>query len=139
MTSRRGSPLELQAKKDLEAQGYLVERAQGKVLWIPDKKRPGRRMPITKRVDFFGAFDLLGVRAGSMSIAVQVTTDHRGNASVRRAKVQAIAGSFFPAWSLQVWRWEKRKGWWKEEICSRDIATGIWDWKTIERVERKSA
>ena len=63
---QRGSQRELRAKKELEAMGFLVERARGQIVWIG----PGR--PITKAMDLFGCFDLIAVSPEKVH-AIQVT------------------------------------------------------------------
>lgn len=107
----RGRRYELKAKHELEDADYLVEINQGKVMWIPDKKRPGRRIPITKRVDFFGAFDLVASNADHIrliQIAAEGDTDG-GDMAEKRRKIEALHGRFPGNVSLELWRWQMRR------------------------------
>lgn len=128
----RGRRYELKAKAELEAAGYLVEINQGKVLWIPDKKRPGRRIPITKRVDFFGAFDLIATNADHMrliQVAAESDTDG-GDMAAKRRKIEAIEDWFPSDDRLELWRWQMRRastprnriphGWTKTRLSGGD-------------------
>jgi len=54
-----GAYYENKAKKMLEAEGYIVERALPKTVWIPGK---GGRRPISIHHDFFGLFDLIAIK-----------------------------------------------------------------------------
>jgi len=87
MTTRsKGNALERKAQLQLEAQGYLVERARPQIVWIG----PGR--PITKRVDLFGCFDLLALKAVPLELRViQVCADVGGHAAERRRKIEQFA------------------------------------------------
>ena len=116
---QRGNQRELRAKKELEAMGFLVERARGQIVWIG----PGR--PITKAVDLFHAFDLIAVNPEKVR-AIQGTGDDAGGASRRRAKIDEIASRLPGTWSLELWRWCGRDGWWKQVLRPEG-------WATLER------
>src|SRR3990167_9026715 len=116
---QRGTQRELRAKEELEAMGFLVERARGQIVWI------GRGRPITKAVDLFGAFDLIAVNPDEVH-AIQVTGDDAGGASRRRKKIDEVAPRLPGTWSLELWRWCGRAGWWKESLLPKG-------WTTFER------
>jgi len=55
-TRQKGNYYELKSKALLEKQGFSVERALAKVIWI------GKR-PISMHHDFFGLFDLIAINS----------------------------------------------------------------------------
>jgi len=100
-TRARGNELERKAQAQLEAEGYLVERARPQIVWVG----PGKA--INKRVDLFGCFDLLAIMPAEMRL-IQVCADVGGHAAERRAKIEAFAATFDPlgrrTMSLELWR-----------------------------------
>lgn len=113
---KRGNELERRAQKELEADGFLTDRARPDLRWIG----PGRC--ISKKTDLLGAFDVLAVDQTHIRF-IQVCEDSGGHAAERRKKVEAIAGRFPGHVALELWRWrsEGRKkdgghgrGWIKE-------------------------
>ena len=100
-TRARGNELERKAQAQLEAEGYLVERARPQIVWVG----PGKA--INKRVDLFGCFDLLAIMPAEMRL-IQVCADVGGHAAERRAKIEAFAATFDPLdcrmMSLELWR-----------------------------------
>lgn len=85
--SRKGNLIEIRFQNFLDAQGYLTTRATQTVVWIPDPRNPGRRIPISRHADFFGCIDIIGIHTSRREVLVQVTTaDAR---SARRRKVAA--------------------------------------------------
>ena len=63
--------LELRAKKELEASGYLVERAVSKAIFTP-------KGFVARSFDFFNCFDLIAVR-GSETRFIQITSSDVNN------------------------------------------------------------
>ena len=134
MTSTRalGNKIERLAESEMEAHGWLVERARGVILWIG----PGR--PITKKVDFFGAFDFVcicaaGARAYHTAPGmhfIQVTAGPTAaNVSIRRKKIEAIyprlpLGSSAEMWYYRTGRKLKSdrtpRGWQRERLMGGD-------------------
>lgn len=100
MTSARakGNALELKAKKELEAAGYNVERANPVLMWIG----PGK--VISRRHDFWGAFDLIAASPREVRL-IQVCADAPGSAADRRKKIEAVAPLFPQICSFELWRW----------------------------------
>ena len=101
-TRARGNELERKAQAQLEAEGYLVERARPQIVWLG----PGRA--INKRVDLFGCFDLLAIMPAGIRL-IQVCADVGGHAAERRTKIEAFAAEFDGLnarvfYSLELWR-----------------------------------
>ena len=118
MTSprERGNILERRARKQLEAEGYLVEPARPVLQWIgPGKVR-------SKRVDFFGAFDLFAVDPRHVRL-IQVCEASGGHAAERRRKIEAIANKLPSSLSLELWVWHRpgrsksQRGWSQERLA----------------------
>lgn len=82
---QKGRRLQLLAKAFYADQGYHVEVAHNKVLWIPDKAT-GKRRPISLSHDYFGCWDLMVCSAGARFF-VQVCT--LSDSSTRRNKILA--------------------------------------------------
>lgn len=98
---RKGRELAALAAGILRAMGCRVETTQMAVRWLPIEKAPpalrhkavNRLVPMSRRIDFWGIFDLIYVSAdGKTRGGAQVTT--ATNASARRRK---ILRSGFPA------------------------------------------
>lgn len=73
--------------------GYITDRANPAISWIPDGK--GGRRPIARSEDFFNAFDIVALRGDSKVLLVQVTTiteqgDATGKATERRKKIDTL-------------------------------------------------
>ena len=71
--------------------------AQKTVIWIPDKKNPTKRTPISRPEDVFGVFDLVVFRSWvsmERDLCLQITTHnpstHGGRASERRTKIREL-------------------------------------------------
>ena len=62
----KGKSYELEVKKILESEGYKVEKAVNRVIWIKGK-------PVSVAHDFFGAFDIIARQNGSPTLWIQVT------------------------------------------------------------------
>ena len=93
---RKGRELAALAAGILRGMGFRVETTQMAVRWLPvDKAPPALRhkavnglVPMSRRIDFFGIFDLLYVtQDGRTRGGAQVTT--ATNASARRRKILA--------------------------------------------------
>ena len=124
MSSRGvGNAAENRAEKELEANGYLVERARPDLRWIG----PGRCRSMAH--DIFGAFDLFAVKANAADSSedrirlIQVTAGSGVNE--RRMKVAAMHPKMPYEISLEVWRWRGgrakktdriKRGWIKEYL-----------------------
>jgi hypothetical protein len=104
----KGNRLEMRAKKELEEDGYLVERARGIPIWIA----PGKC--IVKAVDFFNTYDLIAVGHGLVRF-IQITTFDVGTFSEKKKKVAERAEYFGDQCSMEIWRWKDREGWRKIE------------------------
>lgn len=88
-TTARGQYLERLAKACLESRGWLVERAQNVVRWLPDKEDRQRLRPVSLHHDLFGRFDGVYVSRDSGTRGFyQVTT--LDNFHARRAKILAL-------------------------------------------------
>lgn len=136
-STQLGARYELKAVHELEADDYQVERARGKVLWIPDKRRPGRRIPITKRVDFFGAFDLIAASADDLRFIQihAVSTREASKAAEKKQRIEAAARFLPIEVSLELWQWQLRRpasegnrvpnGWTKLRL-ERGVRNGAW-------------
>ena len=100
-----GNAAENKAVKDLESEGYLVERARPDLRWIG----PGRCRSMAH--DFFETFDLLAIYNDATNSAkarirlIQITASNAVNE--RRKKVAAIESRMPSVIELEVWRWRK--------------------------------
>jgi len=107
----KGAALEKRVQLYLQTNGYLVDRARSSVVWVPNKQ--GGRFPVSRRVDFFGAFDLIALKRQRPVRLVQVTTSD--SRSHRRAKVSDALAGFYPGttYAVQVWAWGRTvsRGW----------------------------
>jgi hypothetical protein len=65
----RGNAYEKEVKDILVGQGFIVEKALPRLVWIP-----GRRVPISSSHDFFGCWDLVAKKKGHKTLWVQVST-----------------------------------------------------------------
>jgi len=105
----KGDRAEVRAKKELEAEGFLVERAHGIPVWVG----PGRC--ISKHHDFFGVFDLWAIRRDCVRL-VQITTSDK-NLKAKRDKIDDLE-EYLPRMTnctYEVWWYMGRDGWrvWK--------------------------
>lgn len=77
----KGNTYEKEVQRILESEGWLVERALPKFVYIP-----GRKFPISTSHDFFSAWDLVCKKANNPTLWVQVSTwEH---ASTKREQVK---------------------------------------------------
>lgn len=93
-TTAKGHAAMDMAKRIFAARRALVETAPNVVLWIPDPKHFGKRMPISRRHDFWGVWDAIVVEEDPErrhTYFVQVTAV--GDMGRRRHK---ILDSHFP-------------------------------------------
>lgn len=103
-TTSRGNQAQDLARKELEAEGWLVETAvpQNRVRWSRAKNDYEQR----PQHDFFRVADLIAVKADRVRF-VQVT--HPGGVSARLAKMQALVPAKLLDAPLLSWEvWEKR-------------------------------
>lgn len=70
----KGSSYESRFRAFLERNGYITTKAVKSVIWIPDKRNPFRRIPITRSIDFFGCIDIIAFHSGNRPVLVQVGT-----------------------------------------------------------------
>ena len=98
----KGSQLEKLAQAILEDQGYMVERALPKIVWI---FKDGRRQPISTSHDFFGGLDLIALHPERMPRLIQITTPT--NLSAKRKK---LAGFSPFGCNVEVWIWKGGRG-----------------------------
>jgi hypothetical protein len=80
-TRDKGNRWEKEVKAILESQGYVVERALPKFVYIP-----GRKFPISQSHDFFGAWDIIAKLSGEKTLWIQVSS--WDNASTKRKQVE---------------------------------------------------
>lgn len=66
-TAAKGKKFEKEVMDILESEGWLVEQAVNKTVWL------GAGRVISVAHDFFGAFDVIGKRLGDPTLWVQVT------------------------------------------------------------------
>lgn len=71
--NNRGKYYEKKSKELLESQGYKVEQAKAKLVWIKGR-------PLALSHDFFGLFDLIGIRPDGIKL-VQVKFKSESNDS----------------------------------------------------------
>jgi len=93
----KGSKLELQARKDLESEGWLVE------------KKPWSRF---ESKDFWKCFDLLAINKGLVK-CVQVKSNQARKSEVKKL-FQPIKEHIPKSWILQIWVHEDNKKGWKK-------------------------
>lgn len=127
MTDRRS--LEKRAKEELEAQGYIVDRA-----WLEASYLAGGRA-IPKRRDFFGSFDLIAVRDGEVRW-VQVTStaeakgkDPAGKLGSHRRNIDSRFPVDLP---VEIWFYRKRGGRWERDIYMRSRVDGRFEWALVD-------
>ena len=101
--NNRGAYYERRSKLLLEKDGWLVEKANARIIWIKGR-------PISMHHDFFGLFDLLIVK-GSIVKFIQVK--YQGESE--EGKSAGIAGlvalrekcRMFPAGIREIWIWKR--------------------------------
>lgn len=132
----KGNRLELAAKKELIAEGCQVEGQKSVIIWIPDKKRPGRRFPMSKRVDFFGVADIIAVSGRGRVRAIQVCEDSGGHAAARRRKFEVwcreklkLGGDAPHEFDLELWRHKPRTRGFTKQVMLREG-----DWPQFENM-----
>jgi len=123
----KGNRLELAAAKELVADGYQVERQKSVVIWIPDKTRPGRRFPMTKKVDFWGVADIVALSGREEVRLIQVCEDSGGHAAARRRKFEVwcreklkLGGDAPTSFCLEIWRHKHRTRGFIKEVMHRE-------------------
>jgi len=80
----RGSKYEDRIRRFLESNGYITEKAPNVVVWI---RKPGQQpFPISKKRDFFGCIDVIGIHHSRDPVLAQVCTAK--NRAARRRKVE---------------------------------------------------
>lgn len=95
-TRAKGNRRERLAQDELEAAGYLVERARQVAVWTPAGMR-------SQHADILGAFDLAAFKPGERIRLVQVCED--GGAAERRRKIGALAPRLpLDHVALELWR-----------------------------------
>jgi Holliday junction resolvase-like predicted endonuclease len=100
MSSRtKGNAYELKSRKMLEKDGYLVEKANARILWIGGR-------PISKHHDFFGLFDLIAVNSQEVRFIQVKFLDEESHGWLSSVRHE-IAG--FPVKS-ELWIWRKIGG-----------------------------
>lgn len=98
-TKRRGASLELRLKKQLEAMGFIIEKARAVYA--------GKNRAVSH--DFYSAFDMVAKRAGTRTTWIQATTT---NVSIAQKAAQiAEALPYFDQQFDDVWiaRWQTPK------------------------------
>lgn len=98
----KGDYYERKAQAQLEAEGYEVERAHAKVVWIPDGK--GGRRPISQHHDFFGKFDLIAVKKDEVRFIQVKFLDEDSNLKEARANILDFQHK------CEMWLYEKKLG-----------------------------
>lgn len=108
--------LETKAKKELEKDGYLVDKAWLEASYIG----PGK--PVAKRRDFFRAFDLIAVRDNEVRF-IQVTSteelakkDPHDILGMHRRKINEVFPVDVP---LEIWFFRKNGRSWEKSIYTR--------------------
>lgn len=94
MSKRKGDYVELKAKKKLESEGYLVEKAV-RSKW--------------QRKDFYNAWDLIAIHPDGTIRFIQVSSQplyDRG----RPYQNKLLAFPAHPKWTREYW-WYKEGGW----------------------------
>lgn len=121
----KGTGYEKRVRAWREVHGWLVDRAPRAVKWIP---RPdGRVTPISNKVDFFGAFDLVSIHPNRPTALDQVTT--APSAAAKRRKIEAVMNSRLPSifYQVRLWSWshlaEKGYGF----VIDRLVAPNTWE------------
>ena len=104
--------LELRAKKELEASGYLVERAVSKAIFTP-------KGFVARSFDFFNCFDLIAVKENEIRF-IQVSSSDEANGDNRtlRAHKKKINDNW-PIDGPEIWHYYKVKGRWHPQKYQR--------------------
>ena len=127
MADRRA--LEKRAKQELEADGYIVERA-----WLEASYLAGGRA-IPKRRDFFGSFDLIAARDGEVRL-VQVTSTEEAKGKDPAGKLGSHRRNIdkrFPVdLPVEIWFYRKRNGRWDRDIYLRTRVDGGFEWVLVD-------
>ena len=104
--------LELRAKKELEASGYLVERAVSKGIFTP-------KGFVARSFDFFNCFDLIAVKENEIRfIQVSSSDEAKGDNRTLRAHKKKINDNW-PIDGPEIWHYYKAKGRWYPEKYQR--------------------
>ena len=104
--------LELRAKKDLEASGYLVERAVSKAIFTP-------KGFVARSFDFFNCFDLIAVKENEIRfIQVPSSDEAKGDNRTLRAHKKKINDNW-PIDGPEIWHYYKIKGRWYPQKYQR--------------------
>ena len=106
--------LELRAKKELEAEGWKVERAVSKAVFTP-------KGFAARSFDFFNCFDLIAVNNENVRF-IQITSDDHNQTTnpnkslnVHKRKIDRV----WPYSQPEIWRYLKEGNRWKKEIHVR--------------------
>lgn len=104
-TRTKGRRKELQAKEELETQGWTCEVVKGS-------------SKFNKSVDFFGLFDIIAVRSG-IALFVQVKSR-----KVPVKEFHEFSQKHFHMFPIQLWTYKNRKPFRKYELMNKE-------WKEI--------
>lgn len=96
--AKKGTEIELKAKKKLEAEGWLVHRTIRNPILVPGKGLVG-----SHNNDVFGVFDLIAAKADQALKLIQVTTS--GEVRKRQKKVETVVDSMPDTVDVEVWGW----------------------------------
>jgi hypothetical protein len=104
----KGAAIERRAERYLLANGYLVQKAARSVIWIR-KRGMERPIPISRRIDLWGAIDFACLKYGERVRLIQVCA--QSARSRRRRKVEGAIATVYSEFSdinhidIEVWSW----------------------------------
>jgi len=107
---KKGAERQKKVEKILKAQGFIVGPQPKKVLYIPQKVNPQRRIPVVSDADFFGTFDLVAIHPFHQTLWVQVTGDTPKWVNERKQKIKKIASRIHYSNTMMVWGFHESKG-----------------------------